>query len=539
MLQRFMGVVLLFLAGSVYAQAGTATRQTGLPSLPSACAPGTACSSVVRTGTITDWPAAQLTDTAFAVVCTAAGPFISTLEIGGQSVEGKGSCEAQGATTYSGTVSTALSMAADAVMASDCFSLPNDACLRLPFSFTVKQLKPSTSVLAVTSRSDGWVNFDSFVPAINRPGLEAYWGVSGAENVVCTKPSPDMKPLMFLLGRLGPEVVLSLDEGTKLSGRIRRLTNLGELCVSILRPQDAAKSPSNPEPAHALNSACQNGCGYSLRAWDTSNVLRLGVSGTLMPAAVGVDPLVDWITYGSVAISPVRHGVWPVSTKGLTVLLALLPVLLVLLGVRVPAIRTAVSQHPSQALVNAITKVWPKGDDSPGSWRFSSSYSLARVSILMWTLLTLELLIAQFLLSGGISLTVATTTAVLMGIQLINVTLSSPTEDAHSRKWLDEFEAWETKGAIDEATAKLLKRRAQHLWAHSSLMGDFLYKSPVADDQIVFSRLQMIVFSIGIYVWIVVEFCASGAVPPLSNELLALTGVSSGAYMGFKLSQSG
>lgn len=495
MKRQFITFMALFLFESVWAGSG--------PVLP--------VGSDAATGVVAaqDLVAAQLTDTSFLASSSKACEFA----INSMSVQGKPDLRmdrcSKNAAAMGYSVSAELIRAAAVIMSDkSCYRLPNDACLRARYSLWVNVSGGAEKALF----QSGYVSFDNYVRSISDSEVDAEWrSENDGGKVVCTKAKPAMKQIVFFLSHLGRDVELTLNQKTKLAGRIHELKNSGELCVDLISPVATGGASANPEPAYVLNDKCSQDCTYTLQAWDENKSLRLNISGKLALATSS------------------KSGTWPITTKALLWVLLLTPFLFALALGWSGLGRRLLSLPPPAEIRDALSKLGEKGD---------APYSLARISIFLWTLLTLELILTHFLVSGTVSFAVATTTAILMGIQMVNASLGASGDAALSKAWLTDYAAWQSEnngvGGTGEKNKSLISR-AKHLWFHSNLIGDLLYKSPASDDQIIFSRLQMIVFSLLLYGWIINQFCGSGVVPTLSNDLLALVGVSSGAYMGFKL----
>lgn len=153
------------------------------------------------------------------------------------------------------------------------------------------------------------------------------------------------------------------------------------------------------------------------------------------------------------------------------------------------------------------------------------AFSLSRSQMALWTMLTIYAYLFIWFLTGAYSATIPASIVGLMGISLGTLGLSAA---------IDKTKSKESEKKADEATDA--EKKAQLLTRAKVCQTEGFFRDiTTSADGASLHRLQFIVWTVAL----AVVFCANVwrtlSMPDFDSTMLALMGITSGAYVGLKL----
>lgn len=192
-----------------------------------------------------------------------------------------------------------------------------------------------------------------------------------------------------------------------------------------------------------------------------------------------------------------------------------------------------------------------RDDAPPQAPRLNSEmpFSLGRTQMLLWTITVVGIWLFVGLSLGDWSGPNATA-LILMGISggtLLGAAVavdSPPAVDAAAQQSLTDLDAAETAlktqpndaAQLNTRSTAIKQLRQAGLWS-KNLFADLT--SPIASDKSALHRLQIVTFTIVIWIYYLLKAWQTRAMPDLTDAQLALLGISGGTYVGFKMVKEG
>ncbi|HEX7286993.1 MAG TPA: hypothetical protein VF532_12475 [Candidatus Angelobacter sp.] len=167
------------------------------------------------------------------------------------------------------------------------------------------------------------------------------------------------------------------------------------------------------------------------------------------------------------------------------------------------------------------------------------AYSLSRCQMAGWTVLAVLAYLFVWLLTGQYNATVPASVVTLMGISLSTYGLASAVDISKSKTNAAKAQALSAEAAVGGAGAPnpahvaAAAQRAQ-VAPTENLVADLATSSEGAS----LHRLQMIIWTLALMVVFVVTVWKTLGMPDFDSTLLALMGISSGAYVGLKVPEN-